>query len=150
MCSPNCHALSPCMTVLRGGGTSGGGMSLWKCLGFGGVALKGVIASVLRGYWILTWAIDNKCPSLTPKIMPCLLASLALTPALMPSTMRHTFQLHHTFGFSPPNYEVNNPSSLFLDRISLGSPECPRTQSVDQASLELAEIPLPLSSECWN
>jgi len=36
----------------------------------------------------------------------------------------------------------------FQDRISLFSPECPRTSLVDQASLEITEIYLPLPSKC--
>jgi hypothetical protein len=36
----------------------------------------------------------------------------------------------------------------FKDRISLCSPGCPVTHSVDQAGLKLIEIPLPPSLEC--
>ena len=40
-----------------------------------------------------------------------------------------------------------SPSLLcFRDRVSLCSPGCPGTHSVDQAGLELTEIHLPLSS----
>ena len=38
----------------------------------------------------------------------------------------------------------------FQDRVSLCSPKCPGTHSVDQAGLELTEIHLPLPSKCWN
>jgi hypothetical protein len=34
--------------------------------------------------------------------------------------------------------------------ISLRSPNCPGTHSVDQAGLELTEIHLPLPSKCWD
>jgi hypothetical protein len=38
---------------------------------------------------------------------------------------------------------------LFPDRVSLYSPGCPGTHSVDQAGLEL-EIHLPLPPKCWD
>jgi len=37
---------------------------------------------------------------------------------------------------------------LLFEMVSLCSPGCPRTHSVDQVGLELTEIPLPLSPEC--
>ena len=36
------------------------------------------------------------------------------------------------------------------DRVSLCSPGCPGTHSVDQAGLELTEICLPPCPECWD
>jgi hypothetical protein len=39
---------------------------------------------------------------------------------------------------------------LFQDRLSLCSPGCPGTHSVNQAGLELAETHLPLPPECWD
>jgi hypothetical protein len=36
---------------------------------------------------------------------------------------------------------------FFRDRVSLCSPDCPGTHSVDQAGLELRN---PLSSKCWD
>jgi hypothetical protein len=39
---------------------------------------------------------------------------------------------------------------IFQDRVSLCSPDCPGTPSVDQAGLESPEILLPLPSECWD
>lgn len=38
---------------------------------------------------------------------------------------------------------------LFLDRVSLCNPNCPRTHFVDQADLELTEIFLSLSPKFW-
>jgi hypothetical protein len=38
----------------------------------------------------------------------------------------------------------------FQDRVSLCSPGCPGTHSVDQAGLKLTEILLPLPPECWR
>jgi hypothetical protein len=40
--------------------------------------------------------------------------------------------------------------SVFKDRISLCSPDYPRTNSVDQVVLELTEIRLPLPPKCWD
>jgi hypothetical protein len=37
--------------------------------------------------------------------------------------------------------------SVFHDRVSLCSPDCPRTHSVDQAGLELRDLP---ASACWG
>ena len=37
---------------------------------------------------------------------------------------------------------------IVKDRVSLWSSDCPKTSSVDQASLELTEIYLPLPLEC--
>ena len=37
----------------------------------------------------------------------------------------------------------------FLDRVPLPNPGCPRTRCVDQASLELTELHLPLLPKCW-
>jgi hypothetical protein len=37
-----------------------------------------------------------------------------------------------------------------LYRVSLCSPGCLRTCSVDQAGLELTEVRLPLSHKCWD
>ena len=48
---------------------------------------------------------------------------------------------------------INFVSFLFLffqDRVSLCSPGCPGTRSVDQAGLELTEIHLPLPPERWE
>ena len=39
---------------------------------------------------------------------------------------------------------------VFPDRISLCSPGCPETHSVDQAGLELTEIHMPLPLKCWD
>lgn len=39
---------------------------------------------------------------------------------------------------------------VFQDSVSLWSPDCPRTQYVDQSGLELSEIWLPLPPECWE
>ena len=38
---------------------------------------------------------------------------------------------------------------VFRDRVSLCSPGCPRTYSVDQAGPKLTEIHLSLPPECW-
>ena len=38
---------------------------------------------------------------------------------------------------------------FFQDRVSLCSPGCPETHSVDQAGLELRNL-LPLSPKCWD
>jgi hypothetical protein len=38
--------------------------------------------------------------------------------------------------------------SVFRDRVSLCSPGCPGTHSVDQAGLELRSLPLP--PKCWD
>ena len=40
---------------------------------------------------------------------------------------------------------------LFVaDRVSLCSPGCPGTHSINQAGLELTEIHLPLPPGCWD
>ena len=39
---------------------------------------------------------------------------------------------------------------VFPDRVSLCSPGCPGTCSLDQAGLKLTEILLSLSLECWD
>jgi hypothetical protein len=39
---------------------------------------------------------------------------------------------------------------VFRDRVSLSSPGFPGIHSVDQDALELTEILLPLSPECWD
>lgn len=39
---------------------------------------------------------------------------------------------------------------VFLDRVSLCSPGCPETCSIDQAALKLTEVCLSLSPECCN
>jgi hypothetical protein len=39
---------------------------------------------------------------------------------------------------------------VFRVRVSLCSPHCPRTHSVDQAGLKLTKICLSLPPECWN
>ena len=39
---------------------------------------------------------------------------------------------------------------VFQDRVSLCSPGCPGTHSVDQAFLKLTDIYLPLSPKCWD
>ena len=39
---------------------------------------------------------------------------------------------------------------FFWDRVSLCSPDCPRTHSIDQAGFELIEIHLPLPPKCWE
>jgi hypothetical protein len=38
---------------------------------------------------------------------------------------------------------------VFRDRVSLCSPDCPETHSVDQAGLELRNS-LPLRPKCWE
>ena len=41
--------------------------------------------------------------------------------------------------------------SVFRSRVSIcNSPDCPELALVDQASLELTEIFLPLPPECWD
>lgn len=40
-------------------------------------------------------------------------------------------------------------SLFFWDRFSLHTPKCPGALCVDQAELELTEIHLPLTPECW-
>jgi hypothetical protein len=50
---------------------------------------------------------------------------------------------HLTFFFLEMGEE-----GVFQDRVSLCSPGCPGTHSVDQAGLELTEIHLPLPPEC--
>jgi len=47
----------------------------------------------------------------------------------------------------PPLFDAffKNYYFFFSDRVSLSSPGCPGTHSVDQADLELTEILLPLS-----
>jgi hypothetical protein len=42
------------------------------------------------------------------------------------------------------------PMDFFFDRVSLCSPGCPGTHSVDQAGLELIEIHLFLPPKCWD
>ena len=44
--------------------------------------------------------------------------------------------------------ESEHGGLLFQDRVSLCSPGCPGTHSVDQAGLELTEICLPLLPKC--
>jgi hypothetical protein len=39
---------------------------------------------------------------------------------------------------------------VFRDRVSLYSPGCPGTHSVDQAGLELINPPASLPPECWD
>jgi hypothetical protein len=39
---------------------------------------------------------------------------------------------------------------VFQDGVSLCSPGCPGTHSVDQAGLKFTEICLPLLPECWD
>jgi hypothetical protein len=39
---------------------------------------------------------------------------------------------------------------VFRGRVSLCSPNCPETCSIDQAALKLTVILLPLPPKCWN
>jgi hypothetical protein len=39
---------------------------------------------------------------------------------------------------------------VFQNRVSLCSPGCPKTHSVDQAGLKITEIHLPLPPECGD
>jgi hypothetical protein len=38
----------------------------------------------------------------------------------------------------------------FQDIVSLGSPGCPGTHSIDQGGLKLTDICLPLLPKCWD
>jgi hypothetical protein len=73
----------------------------------------------------------NTLSSLSLSVPLCLFLSPSLSFSLSPS---------------PPS---SLPVSLFQDRVSLCSPSCPRTHSVNQAGLELTEIHLPLPFDCW-
>jgi hypothetical protein len=83
--------------------------------------------------------------SVLPLMACCLIPSLSLSVPLNPFTLSYhlcaSFTIALKFPFSWPLLYFMFLFVCFWGRVSLYSPGCPRTHSVDQADLELRNLP---------
>jgi hypothetical protein len=109
-----------------------------------GLALDSIVISVVRKMLLICWIFKNLL------IWGFLLKGYLIDVNVFCWPVKNKFDGKNKFRKSywplPFLFVV---VVVFQDRVSLCSPDCPGTHSVDQAGLELRNH-LPLPPECWN